>query len=215
MGLLSTAIKAGKKAATGLLDASQAARQIDTPEFKNWFGKSRVADESGQPLRVYHGTAEDFDEFKPSKTGIFGKGIYFTTDPKRASNYADVEGGSVVPAYISIKKPYVVSFDKDTWDDIYQKVTGTTPKNAGDEYPNPRQVEKLKSALQERGYDGFEVLGVEGTEEKYWIPFDPTQIKSAIGNRGTFDPSNPNIMYGVGGTGILGGISQQREDRNK
>jgi hypothetical protein len=31
--------------------------------------------------------------------------------------------------------------------------------------------------------------------EDSWIAFRPEQIKSAIGNQGTFDPNNPNIMF--------------------
>lgn len=31
--------------------------QQETPEFKNWFGESKVVDADGKPLTVYHGTA--------------------------------------------------------------------------------------------------------------------------------------------------------------
>ena len=31
-----------------------------------------------------------------------------------------------------------------------------------------------------------------------YIPFEPGQVKSAIGNRGTFDPNNPNILHQSG-----------------
>ncbi len=54
--------------------------QSDTPAFKKWFGGSKVVDEAGEPLVVYHGTQSgDFDEFLP--------GSYFTTDPSEASAY--------------------------------------------------------------------------------------------------------------------------------
>jgi len=36
---------------------------FDSPEFQRWFGDSKVVDEAGKPLRVYHGTPEGrFDE---------------------------------------------------------------------------------------------------------------------------------------------------------
>lgn len=51
-----------------------------TPEFKNWFGDSKVVDAEGNPLVVYHGTdAADFTTFKP--------GAYFTADRAEASAY--------------------------------------------------------------------------------------------------------------------------------
>ena len=53
----------------------------------------------------------------------------------------------------------------------------------------------LKSALAKRGYDSIVYENEqEGSGDSY-IAFHPSQIKSAIGNRGTFDPSNPNILY--------------------
>ena len=38
-------------------------RPTDTPQFKAWFGKSKVVDKDGNPLVVYHGTVHDFDTF--------------------------------------------------------------------------------------------------------------------------------------------------------
>jgi hypothetical protein len=79
------------------------------PAFKAWFGQSKVVDASGQPLRVYHGTEKDFDEFgygiQPGADQI-GSGFYFTTDPAEASGYAGgSQGARVIPAYLSIQNP--------------------------------------------------------------------------------------------------------------
>jgi hypothetical protein len=65
-----------------------------SPAFKQWFGKSKVVDADGNPLRVYHGTTMVFDEFDPDRANPesdFGKGIYFsdTIDDVNA-NYAGV-----------------------------------------------------------------------------------------------------------------------------
>ena len=58
----------------------------------------------------------------------------------------------------------------------------------------------IVAALEELGYDGIVYdnsvesgRGSDSGNESY-IAFDPTQIKSAIGNRGTFDPSSPVIL---------------------
>ena len=50
---------------------------VRTPAFKKWFGDwekdpanaSKVVDENGEPLVVYHGSGEDFNTFK-SKTEV-------------------------------------------------------------------------------------------------------------------------------------------------
>jgi hypothetical protein len=63
-----------------------------TPEFKNWFGKSKVTDAKGNPQVVYHGTTHDFQEFKPERgnaDSAYGPGYYFSSNPTDASgNYA-------------------------------------------------------------------------------------------------------------------------------
>jgi hypothetical protein len=53
------------------------------------------------------------------------------------------------------------------------------------------------------GYDGIHDLGGKYGGEKHdvWIPFVETQVKSATGNRGTFDPTNPNINYSIASSG--------------
>ena len=38
----------------------------ETPEFKAWFGDSKVVDADGKPLTVYHGTLADITAFDPS-----------------------------------------------------------------------------------------------------------------------------------------------------
>ena len=50
---------------------------VDTPEFKHWFGDSKVVDKDGKPLVVYHGTDADIKKFDFSKTT--GIGMHFGT----------------------------------------------------------------------------------------------------------------------------------------
>lgn len=69
-------------------------QQIDTPEFKRWFGASKVTDSNGNPLRVYHGTVHNFSKFSKNKTfasNDWGIGHYFTNSPEEvSSNYAKI-----------------------------------------------------------------------------------------------------------------------------
>ena len=49
--------------------------------------------------------------------------------------------------------------------------------------------------------------GVKGAN--HYILFEPTNVKSAIGNRGTFDPKDPSILKGVGVGGTGAAMSQE------
>jgi hypothetical protein len=84
----------------------------ETPEFKGWFGNSKVVDESGVPRVVYHGTSADIKAFDPTQinaTKIDGvEGFYFATDPNMANTYAakfNKAGGNVLPVYAKIERP--------------------------------------------------------------------------------------------------------------
>ena len=58
---------------------------------------------------------------------------------------------------------------------------------------------KARKILQEMGYDGIKDTGgkMGGEEHEVWIAFEPTQVKSAIGNRGTFDPTKKDLRYSI------------------
>ena len=143
----------------------QGKADINTPEFKNWFGDSKVVDENGEPLVVYHGGAV-FDTFIPKKT--FDGAFYFSPNKNMARDYANEvhgENGSEVKAvYISIQNP-----------------TTTIPSSK-------KQVQELKK----QGYDGVIYKGKNGVE--IIAVFEPNQIKSVY-NRGTFSPESNNIYY--------------------
>lgn len=172
--------------------------QQETPEFKNWFGDSKVVDEQGKPLVVYHGTSKDVDftSFKGNKNGI-----WFTPDPKIASDYAaqnDSMGyrrgvgysmeptntaSRVIPAYVSLKNP--AKFD--VWPDVIRYATNYK-KALGDYF----------TQLKAQGHDG--VIFGSGKDATY-VAFNPEQIKSATANRGTFSPESKDIRYQRGLTG--------------
>jgi len=97
----------------------------ESPSFKRWFAGSKIVDGSGAPLKVYHGTGADIDEFKYEFANRgrdqFGSGFYFTPDPTAASGYASErtisdepklggEQANVIPVYLAIKKPVHVNY---------------------------------------------------------------------------------------------------------
>jgi len=168
-------------------------RMMSNPNFIKWFGKSVVKDETGAPLKVFHGTtAPDFESFAKDKigsrtdNGYFGKGFSFTSDPEYAGIYAGEagygkfeNGARLIPAHIKIEKPYHVP-----WKDEGRRIT--------------EDPEAFTNKLKAEGYDGIVVQKNPryGDWNEYTV-FEPTQIKSAIGNRGTFDPNDPNILKGA------------------
>lgn len=158
----------------------------DTTEFKKWFGDSKVVDAEGKPLVVYHGTTADFAEFDPGRKpvnddGYMGVGSYFIADRADAESYADMAqdnapgAARVVEVYLSIKNPYRLP-----------------NKSRGTYGMSREQAAAWTDGLIAQGYDG--VVNAAGNE---WVAFRPEQIKSAIGNRGTFDSTKPDILASI------------------
>jgi len=139
--------------------------QTDTPAFKAWFGDSKVVDAQGKPLVVYHGTTKSFDAFS-NGTG------WFTADASEANFWGGVnaKGANVVPAYLSIKNPRVLQASEAS-------------RN------------KIIDALEALHNDEDGVVVMEDGKIRWAIVADPTQIKSATGNNGEFNPANPDIRF--------------------
>lgn len=158
--------------------------------FQRWFGKSKVVDGQGQPLAVYHGTANDFttfsDEFYGESTGVgdLGEGFYFTDRPEIASSFAeDADGDAphVMPVYLAIQNPATNKvINSPEIQDILEDGMG---------------FDSLRDVLREQGYDGI-IYTHKGAGTEY-VAFDPEQIKSAIGNNGEYSASNPDIRFSV------------------
>ncbi|MGZ8317515.1 MAG: PLxRFG domain-containing protein [Telluria sp.] len=161
-----------------------------TPEFKRWFGNSKVVDEQGRPLVVYHGArpGTDIEAFKVWSH----EGAYFTPDPGYAAAFTedlfDEHGGTpgaMYPAYLSIQKPYMVVAE-DQSDEWLQFID--------------RGLDREE--LIARGYDGAILRHKPTGEIDQVIAFHPEQVKSVTGNAGTFDPANTDIRFSRAGETI-------------
>ena len=70
------------------------ALNVATTAFSRWFGNSKVVDKDGQPLVVYHGTANSFAEFSSKLLGgatgapSAKLGFFFAGSPITANKYA-------------------------------------------------------------------------------------------------------------------------------
>ena len=103
------------------------------------------------------------------------------------SNYGDVDSdgvGSVVRAAVDI-----ISNDATALDQISGIVgSGVSPA-------------VVNAAVRDvTGYDGVKANGfgnLGSDTNTIWVAFFPEQIKSATGNRGTFDPANPDITMSL------------------
>jgi hypothetical protein len=174
-------------------ELNQAAPQ--TPEFKRWFGASKVVDEKGEPLALYHGTRGDFTSFDLSKFGqtdggSWGKGIYLSQSPAKASEYARgsdyaravgrPNDGTIMPVFVRMRNPISPTALERVEADLYRNHTLSNGETWAD---------ALRNKLIALGHDGV----YEPKTDRVMV-LHPEQIKSTTGNRGTFDPSDPNIL---------------------
>ena len=178
----------------GAVVAASQMDQTETPAFKRWFGASKVVDAEGKPLVVYHGTDVDFSAFDKDKIKSrfpYSIGYHFTTRPSEANIYASDklgemarEGGNVMPVYVRLLNPLIV-------DTKHPAASMEADLDSGPMF------DKIRAArLAGNPHDGIIIRRERGDEWDGWnvIAFRPEQIKSAIGNSGDYDPSNPSIL---------------------
>ena len=171
--------------------------------------------EENKPLVLFHATNNDFNEFEVGRESItlttFGPvetrrhAIFTTPDSNFAESYLKKGGGqNVMPVYMDIKAPMDLR-NNGAWNYADELV-----ENGFDDYrwPNRSDTEMWEmfddemgeafvAAAKKAGYDGAIMFEVDDNDKmvEVYVAFDQTQIKSAIGNRGTFDGSNPDIRY--------------------
>ncbi len=165
--------------------------------FKKWFGDSKVVDETGKPLVVYHGTNADFDTFDlgfENEGRMLGDGVYLTNMQDKANKY----GKNIMKLYVNIKHPFYLDEENaikqisknlgiskaeiNSWLKYYDNNKMQTLNRLFREYD-------LTNKLKEKNYDG--IIFNNGYEI---VAFTPEQIKS-VNNQGTFDSSNANIYF--------------------
>ena len=163
------------------------AKELEKEKFKKWFGNSKIVDENGNPLVVYHSTYDYFTEFKRE---VLGKSTKTNTDNKAAHNLAelgfwhsskDIEVGNQTQAnFLKIENPkHYYNLNEDAW---Y-------------EASNFDSSEEWMDELKNDGYDGIIIDNDSEFGGTSYVVFEPSQIKSAIGNIGTFDSENKDIRF--------------------
>ena len=182
---------------------------VRTPEFKAWFGDwennpegaSKVIDENGEPLVVYHGTNEEFWKFNKSKGkgNIKQKSINFSSDKKVAENY----GTRIIQCFLNLKKPLIKDYKGENYHTI---VFYARFERRIDDIPDYI----VNNAQSEKIYDGVIFLNIQDSKSAYdkltvpiannYYAFNNNQIKLADGTNKTFDSKNPDIRFDGGGS---------------
>lgn len=183
--------------------------QVRTPAFKKWFedwendpdNASKVVDENGEPLVVYHGSP-DLRELKKQDTFMsqrerFGMGKethvhWFTpsmgsaktyADPHRAFDYQNAEEG-VVTVYLKIENPLIVDAEGQAWRDAQRRG-------------------KTSDVIMEAMNTGHDGLIIRNVKDEYnngpktkpsdtYAVFSPEQIKS-VDNEGSWSAKDRRI----------------------
>lgn len=198
--LYQSAVTAGAETSAEISDAQKEWQEkgTDSKYFKKWFGDSKVVDENGQPLVVYHGTLEKFNKFDKNSIGnrfsYDERGFFFTSSKNIANDYSTSEfdssrKGYVMPVYISAKTPLVIDekfLKKEGMGGVFKQEDSIS---FWDNYQD-----FVLDTFDEGNYDG---IIINDGDTKMVVAFEPTQIKS-VDNQGTFDESNPNIYYQTG-----------------
>lgn len=206
------------------LDAEQWAT-VRTANFKNWFGDwendpenaSKVVDENGEPMVVWHGRSAEFNTFEKKEGVRFimgledkvkAEGFFFSPDKglaeEFASNSSRHRGGkaNVVPCFLNIRKP--MDLTGEDYDRIYEDVTGWEYMVGMDTQDNLWGImdeEGMADKIKEKGYDG--AIFVEEVDDSYeptkisYCALDANQIKSAENNNGDFSADNNDIRFSL------------------
>lgn len=179
--------------------------QVDTPEFKKWFGAS-VVSADGKPQVMYHGTrAGALTSLQPSGAG---QAIFISPEARFASGYAsttskETSGGAMYPVFVRAERPFDIDAPEGyqmLLDAVSERTAarrqGVSAADVRDEVDAELQgalaagetwdfievapfVEKLRGA----GYDSY-FVHEQGI--KNLAVFDSNQVKSATGNSGAF-----------------------------
>ena len=172
-------------------------RNTETPAFQRWFGESKVVDENGDPLMVYHGTTADFEQFAKDLTSARSssgqKGaIFLSSNSEVANGYAmeSKTGGNVMPVYVALKNPLIVD-DPRPW-----RMYGAASFEAWIEKARKEGHDGLifRRVADEVDVDDRGMNTADRAIGDTIVAFEPTQIKS-IYNRGTWDAADPRIAF--------------------
>jgi hypothetical protein len=135
----------------------------------------------------FHFGSKDQAEFRGKQYDFKSKGEpevgqYYLSikNPLRVSHMA-----SYAPDHLADQMMDMGVLDEDAYADIQSEA----------KYDSVETGDRLVNILKDQGYDGLVYENEKEGEGDSFVPFEPTQIKSATGNIGTYDPKNADIRY--------------------
>lgn len=175
---------------------------------------SLILDENGEPRVMYHGTNVEFDTFRldATKANRNGNtdGIYFTSRRELAES---VYGSNVKEVFLNIRnfalrseyrpsagavnmlKDYIISEVSN--DESYYNSKLNAFRNRGES-----DVASTSLKREMYMYDGYDGLVDGSITNGEVVVFNPNQIKSAVGNVGSFSEDTSNIYYQQGESAV-------------
>lgn len=197
-----------------------AGSRTSSPAFRRWFGQSVLVNPDGTPMRLYHWTPATFTKFKPGGPDprLSGKAIWLSPDPFSAqaahniiherykdgqlvldarervkvslpSFTVDVwEGTNVIAVYARVERPLMLRMDQP-WEADKLRAAGLP---ASPYYLTSKELGAAKAA----GYDGI-IAGTADRPIDEVVVFSPGQVKSAVGNRGTYSRRDHDMLAGL------------------
>lgn len=174
----------------------------DVPALKDWIAGSKVVDDEGRPLVVYHGTtAAAFTDFKIP--------AFFTSDRSGAEWYMHgEEDGRVEELYLSIRNPLDIRTqagafefitiarnagvqinsditpDGGPWSFEADEIAEHSPYD-GTNVPDLIYIPAVQAAVQALGYDGLRVADtLSNGDIPVWVALRADQIKRVAPTEG-------------------------------
>ena len=141
---------------------------------------SKIVDENGEPMVVYHYTPNEFNEFDRDKigsstdVGAFGRGFYLSPSDKFS-----LYGRNQMQLFVNARNPLMLNSENafETKEPYYKS----------DYRWDSESSQQFADAVQTQGYDAvyYENRGMDK-----FVVFNPNQIKSTTDNNGEFGESN-------------------------
>lgn len=189
--------------------------QVRTKEFKDWFGDwqndpknaSKVVDENGEPLVVYHNTPFKFSVFDMDHESRILPGMSEPFGHVGTQEAANTIKGNQLALFLNVRNPlYTDDFVHETasymLSELYKQGIISRERYSSLRGISNSELRKLMLSL---GYDGIKYENkAEGGGISYSF-ISPNQIKSAGGENKTFSRTNNNIHFFKDSKGVVYG----------
>lgn len=189
--------------------------QVRTKEFKDWFGDwqndpknaSKVVDENGEPLVVYHNTPFKFSVFDMDHESRILPGMSEPFGHVGTQETANTIKGNQLALFLNARNPlytddFVYEAASYMLSELYKQGIISRERYSSLRGISNSELRKLMLSL---GYDGTKYENkAEGGGISYSF-ISPNQIKSAGGENKTFSRTNNNIHFFKDSKGVVYG----------